>query len=110
MITPEKFLKLIKDDDETIFKIGTVGLTEGSKARIIFDGESVESGKGYVAVGYTPSMGNRVLLASVNGTYVILGELGGAGGGGGMGNIDGGTPSSIYGGMDSIDGGGVIGS
>ena len=112
MITPEEFLKLIKDDPSANYKIGTVGTVNGNKAKIIFDGEQVQSGKEYLGVGYTPSINDRVLLINVSGTYLILGKIGGAGSsGGGLSiNIDGGYPSTIYGGLDSIDGGGVVGS
>lgn len=79
MISPEKFLNLIKEDEDEIFKLGTVAnITEG-KAKIKFDGEEVESGKSYLSAGIVPSVGDRVLLVKVKGTYLILGKVGGGG-------------------------------
>lgn len=83
MITPQEFLKLIKDGPSANYKIGTVGTVNGNKAKIKFDGEQVESGKEYLGVGYSPSTGDRVLLINVSGTYLILGAIGGGGGGSG---------------------------
>lgn len=76
MINPEQFLQLIKEEKEQSFKIGTVATVAGNKAKIIFDGETVASGKGYLSVNYTPVQGHRVLLANVKGTYLILGKIG----------------------------------
>lgn len=79
MISPEKFLNLIKEDEDEIFKLGTVAnITEG-KAKIKFDGEEVESGKSYLSAGLMPGVGGRVLLAQVKGTYLILGGIGSGG-------------------------------
>lgn len=80
MITPEKFLKLIKEDDENIFKLGTIAEVVGDgKAKVKFDGEDIPSGKSYLSAGLMPGVGGRVLLAQVKGTYLILGGIGSGG-------------------------------
>lgn len=45
-------------------------------AKLIFDGEETASQKQYAYLdSYTPAVGDRVLLASISGTYVILGKI-----------------------------------
>ena len=107
MITPEKFLKLIKNDEQNIYKYGVINSVNGNKATILFDGETTPSIKEYLAVSYSPNVSDRVLLLATQGTYLILGAIGGAGGGGDISNLDGGKPNTNYGGMDAIVGGGV---
>jgi len=76
MINPREFLDLIKEKDKSIFKIGTIDSSySGGAAKIKFDGEPNLSVKGYLSVGYTPVAGDRVLIAKVKGTFVILGEI-----------------------------------
>jgi hypothetical protein len=59
------------------FRMGTIdnGHATG-RPKIIFDGEDTPSQKAYPYLGsYTPRAGDRVLLASVSGSYLILGEV-----------------------------------
>jgi hypothetical protein len=83
MITPEKFLQIIqiiKDNKEkSSFKLGKIDPDyTGGDPRIVFDGESSASAKAYKTVSYAPVANDRVLLARVAGTYLVLGEIGGA--------------------------------
>lgn len=57
------------------YKIGTVASTDG-KPTILFAGESQPSQKQYSFLSsYTPKVGDRVLLAKLKGTYVVMGGL-----------------------------------
>lgn len=77
MITPEEFLKLTEtDEEEDVFRLGRIGTVNNGKAHIIFDGEQLESLKAYLSVNYEPIANDRVLLARVKGTYLILGKIG----------------------------------
>ena len=50
--------------------------TSLSGTQLRFDGESAGSTKRYKRLStYTPATGDRVLLAKVSGTYVILGKV-----------------------------------
>lgn len=65
-------LQLINENKEKSYKLGTVA--SGNKVQ--FDGEDTPSQKQYMRLGsYTPTTGDRVLLASTGGTYVILGKV-----------------------------------
>lgn len=62
------------------WKIGTIETPyigwPGTLPKVIFDGESSTSGKVYpVRDGYRPVAGDRVVLAPVGTTYVIMGSL-----------------------------------
>lgn len=59
------------------FKLGVVtGLFSNGTAKIKFDGEDTASEKQYAYLsGYKPTVNERVLLAIVSGTYVILGTI-----------------------------------
>lgn len=74
-----EFLNIVKpDDNKNYFKIGTVSeLFANGTAKIIFDGEELASEKQYSYLNnYKPSVGDRVLMASVSSTYIVLGKLG----------------------------------
>lgn len=59
----------------TRFKIGTIANANG-KPTVKFAGESQPSQKRYSYLdSYTPTVNDRVLMAKVSGTYVILGKL-----------------------------------
>lgn len=77
-MTPTEFLNIIQGkDNPDVYKMGKVdpAYSEG-RPRIVFDGESVPSKKRYPYLGsYTPRGSDRVLLAVVKGTYVILGKV-----------------------------------
>lgn len=81
MIDKIEFRGLIKDivheeiGDRNRFKIGTIASVDG-KPTIRFAGEIQPSEKGYSYLGsYTPVVGDRVLLARVKSTYVILDRI-----------------------------------
>lgn len=78
MITPEQFLNITKNDNSIKpFKLAVVadGYAEG-KARVIFDGETKPTAKRYPYLdSYVPMSGDRVLMAFVGGSYVILGKV-----------------------------------
>jgi hypothetical protein len=59
------------------FRMGVVvELFENKTAKITFDGEETSSQKQYSYLNnYSPAAGDRVLLASVSGTYIILGKI-----------------------------------
>ncbi len=78
MITAEEFVLEINDSEEQKnFKLGTVvELFTNKTAKIKFDGEDAPSEKQYAYLeSYKPSKDDRVLLASLGGTYVILGKV-----------------------------------
>jgi len=58
-------------------------------------------------VVYDPSKKNRIFAEDLQGLdeRITTIEEDGGGGGGGSGNLDGGTPFSIYGGTTPVDGG-----
>ena len=72
MIDVEEFVSIIdKKEDKKVFKLGTI--VDG---KVQFDGEDTPSEKNYTRLNsYTITMGDRVLLAVVGGTYVILGKV-----------------------------------
>jgi hypothetical protein len=78
MITPEEFLNITKNNKtDKVFKLATIaeGYTDG-KPRVIFDGESKQTAKKYAYLdSYKPVSGDRVLMAYVSGSYVILGKI-----------------------------------
>ncbi|QFG05227.1 hypothetical protein 019DV002_30 [Bacillus phage 019DV002] len=50
--------------------------TAGSNPRILFDGETSVSSKRYKYLSsYTPKANDRVLIANVSGTHVVLGKI-----------------------------------
>jgi hypothetical protein len=59
------------------FSLGTIDPNyKTGKPRVIFDGETTPSSKTYPYVnGYTPVAGERVVLANIGGTHVILGGI-----------------------------------
>lgn len=78
MITVDKFLGIIKDNKHIkFFKLGRIDTDYTSgKPRVQFDGEYEPSIKQYPYLSsYTPAASDRVLLAVVSGTYVILGKV-----------------------------------
>ncbi|HLS53297.1 MAG TPA: hypothetical protein VK031_04940 [Tissierellaceae bacterium] len=74
----DEFLGIVKDNRKEVnFKLGVVAdLFGNGTAKITFDGETEASTKQYSYLSsYKPKKGDRVLLAKVGGTYVILGNL-----------------------------------
>lgn len=66
-----------RKDKQEVFKIGTVtALFPNGNAKIKFDGESIASQKKYSYIStYTAMVNDRVMLARVSGTWVILGKI-----------------------------------
>ena len=58
-------------------KLGTVKtITSGSGVTVQIDGESAATTKKYTYLSsYTPAVNDRVLIAEVGGSYVILGKI-----------------------------------
>lgn len=76
---PAKFLEIISPErgDPTVFKIGTIpaGYVSG-RPTVKFDGESAASVRLYPYLGsYTPAANDRVLVAMVGHSGVILGKI-----------------------------------
>lgn len=57
--------------------LGTIEtVTRGTGVTILIDGESEPTTKNYMWLApYRPSVGDRVLIAEVSGSYVILGKI-----------------------------------
>lgn len=77
--SPDEFIKLIKTLHETDppFKLGKIdpAYTSG-RPKIVFDGESSASTKQYpYMASYAPVANDRVLLAMVSGSYVVIGKI-----------------------------------
>lgn len=74
----EEFVNLIAKLNKTQkpFSLATVGSVSGGKATLMFDGEGSYSSKYYPSLSpYTPRGGDRVLIANVADTHVILGGI-----------------------------------
>ena len=69
--------EIVKEElKETAYKIGIITSIVSGKPRIMFDGETVASGKGYSFIqNYAPNIGDRVLLSRISGTYIITGKI-----------------------------------
>ena len=58
------------------FLIATVGARDSGGTTLIFPGQTEATTKKYKRLStYTPTAGARVLVAKVNGSYVILGAV-----------------------------------
>jgi co-chaperonin GroES (HSP10) len=70
--TPQEFIGIMQPGtSDSSFRMGTV-----VSGKIQFDGEDEPSQKTYKRLAsYTFTNGDRVLLAKVSGTYVILGKI-----------------------------------
>ena len=77
MITAEELVSMTEQEQQEPFKLATVvELFEIGTAKVQFDGEEEPSQKEYsYLASYTPVVGDRVLLASVAGTYVIMDKI-----------------------------------
>jgi hypothetical protein len=77
-VSSEDFLSLFsRNGKQSAFKLGTIpsGYISG-KPQVIFDGESQASAKAYTYLStYTPSAGDRVLIALTPTNAVILGKV-----------------------------------
>lgn len=77
MITTDELVEMMESEQQSPFKLGTVvALFENGTAKIQFDGEEEASEKEYAYLAnYSPKEGDRVLLASVAGTYIIFDKI-----------------------------------
>lgn len=78
MITAEELVLEVDNTEESnSFKLGIVtDLFENETAKIQFDGEETPSEKQYAYLSsYIPTVGDRVLLGVLGGTYIILGKV-----------------------------------
>ena len=68
----DEFLSIIDEKEgKKVFRLGTI-----ADGKVQFDGEDSPSEKLYMKLGsYVVINGDRVLLAAVGGTYVILGKV-----------------------------------
>jgi hypothetical protein len=74
--TAREFIEMNTKEPEKIFRLGKVDSVSGGLPAILFDGEETASGKLYAKLStYSPSTGDRVLLAKVSGTYIVLGKV-----------------------------------
>lgn len=79
IMSAEEMLKFNVQNQSKVktFKIGTVtDKFANGTAKIKFDGEDTASEKQYSYLArYAPTVGDRVLLAVVSGTYIILDKI-----------------------------------
>lgn len=78
MMTAEELVLVLDDTkEENNFKLATVvDLFKNNTAKIKFDGEDIPSEKQYAYLkSYIPEVGDRILLAAMGGTYIILGRV-----------------------------------
>lgn len=70
--------------------LGTIGsYTAGQGVTLIIDGEDAPTTKSYyILKSYNPTVGDRVMIQEISGTYVVLGQVTTTGGGGGGGGGD----------------------
>ncbi len=74
--TAQEFLEMNRQKKDRVFRLGKVDSVSGGLPAILFDGEETASGKLYAKLStYSPSTGDRVLLAKVSGTYIVLGKV-----------------------------------
>ena len=58
------------------FRTATIHNTNSEGAQLVFSGETTATVKRYKRISsYTPAVGDRVLLAPVSGTWLIIGKI-----------------------------------
>lgn len=74
---PNEIFQPLEEQEQQVFKLGTVtNLFENGTAQVRFDGEESPSQKQYAFLStYRPVVDDRVFLAAIGGTYVILGAI-----------------------------------
>ena len=74
---PNEIFQPLEEQKQQVFRLGTVtNLFENGTAQVIFDGETEPSQKQYAFLStYRPVVDDRVFLAAIGGTYVILGAI-----------------------------------
>lgn len=79
-MTPENFMAILLSlakQSGSPFKLGTIqGDYVSGRPKIVFDGETATSEKTYPYLGsYTPTAGDRVLVAMVGHSGVVIGKI-----------------------------------
>jgi len=74
---PNEIFQPLEEQEQQVFRLGTVtNLFENGTAQVLFDGETEPSQKQYAFLStYRPAVNDRVFLAAIGGTYVILGAI-----------------------------------
>ncbi len=74
---PNEIFQPLEEQKQQVFRLGTVtNLFENGTAQVLFDGETEPSQKQYAFLStYMPVVDDRVFLAAIGGTYVILGAI-----------------------------------
>lgn len=74
---PNEIFQPLEEQKQQVFRLGTVtNLFENGTAQVRFDGEESPSQKQYAFLStYRPAVDDRVFLATIGGTYVILGAI-----------------------------------
>lgn len=74
---PNEIFQPLEEQKQQVFRLGTVtNLFENGTAQVRFDGEESPSQKQYAFLStYRPAVDDRVFLAAIGGTYVILGAI-----------------------------------
>lgn len=74
---PNEIFQPLEEQKQQVFRLGTVtNLFENGTAQVLFDGETEPSQKQYAFLStYRPAVDDRVFLAAIGGTYVILGAI-----------------------------------
>ena len=79
MIDAEELLQITAGNpQQSMFKLGRIdpAYSGSGRPKVVFDGETTASGKQYPYLSiYTPAANDRILLAAVAGSYVILGKI-----------------------------------
>ena len=71
MIEAQELIEMMKGKEKNSFRLGTI-----INGKVQFDGEDTPSQKTYKRLGsYTITDGDRVLLARLSGSYIILGKV-----------------------------------
>jgi len=77
--TTSEFLQIVQTNNSlsVVYKLGTVTeLFADGSPKIKFYGEGTASEKKYPYIAtYSPAIGDRLLITSVSGSYVILGKI-----------------------------------
>lgn len=76
MSLDEFFLKKPEKEASPLLYLAAIGSVSGSGVTLIFDGQSAATLKTYKRLAsYSPSAGDRVLVAKISGSYVVLGKI-----------------------------------
>jgi len=74
----EDFIKIMQGEKkDSIFRLGKIDPDYNSgRPKIVFDGETTPSTKQYPYLSsYSPAANDRVLLAKVAGSYIVIGKV-----------------------------------